>query len=125
MNNEIFQNILDMMMPMLPEEWKKMILYVGYTSGSYSMKFYTADKNNVYTDCFSQKGANKTQLIKLFMDIDKILDKERNALDDKNKWSVMTMIVDNNGKMNTEFDYTDISENSIAYERNWKEKYLR
>lgn len=34
------------------------------------------------------------------------------------------MIVDENGNMQTEFDYTDISENAIAYEHEWKKKYL-
>ena len=26
--------------------------------------------------------------------------------------------------MKTEFDYSDISENAIAYEQNWKTKYI-
>jgi hypothetical protein len=59
------------------------------------------------------------------MDINKVLSAERKTLDDKNKWTVMTMIVDADGNMKTEFDYTDISENAIAYERNWKEKYIK
>lgn len=122
MNNEMFQQIFDLILPTLPDGWKKMILYVGYTSGSYTMKFYTRDVNGVYTDCFSQKDSNKVRLIKLFMSIDNIIGKERN--NEKDRWSVMTMIVDNGGNMKTEFDYADISENSIQYERKWKEKYI-
>lgn len=125
MNNEIFQTIFDMIQPMLPSSWNKMALYVGYTAGSYSMKFYTADAKGVYIDCFSIKGANKAALIKLFMSIDKVLAPERNSLEANSKWSVMTMIVDSKGGMKTEFDYTDISENAIAYEQSWKEKYLK
>lgn len=125
MNNEIFQNVFDLIQPYLPEAWKKMVLYVGYTEGSYSMKFYTCDVNGIYTDCFKQKGANKVKLIQLFMSIDKVLSLERKALEDKNRWSVMTMIVGLDGAMKSEFDYADIRENTIAYERSWKEKYLK
>lgn len=124
MNNEIFQKVFDLIQPCLPADWKKMVLYVGYTEGSYSMKFYTSDENGNYTDCFSQKGANKVKLIQLFMSIDKVLAPERKTLEDKNRWSVMTMIVDSKGVMKSEFDYADIRENTIAYERSWKEKYI-
>ena len=64
------------------------------------------------------------QLIKVFMNIDKIIKVERDKLDDKSKWSVMTMIVDADGNMKTEFDYSDISEDSIGYEQNWRKKYI-
>ena len=89
------------------------------------MKFYTSDKKGIFTDCFGQKGANKAQLIKTFMSIDKALSAVRKELADKDRWTVMTMIVGSDGKMKTEFDYADISENAIAYEQAWKEKYVK
>ena len=63
-------------------------------------------------------------LFRSFIDIGKILAPERRALDDKNKWSVMTMVIDSDGNMEAEFDYTDISGSIIEYEREWKNKYL-
>ena len=125
MNNEVFQNVFDMIQPFLGKGWKEMILYVGYTAGSYSMKFYTSDSQGQYADCFKQPGANKAKLIQLFMGIDKLLAAERRKLDNRNKWSVMTMVVDSNGNMKTEFEYVDLSENTIAYEQSWKERYIR
>lgn len=125
MNSEILQKVFDMVQPLLPEGWNKMILYIGYTTGSYSMKFYTCNHKGEYTDCFSQLGVNKAKLIQVFMSIDKILSTERKGLDNKNKWSVMTMMVGSDGSMKTEFDYADISENAIAYEQRWKEKYIK
>jgi hypothetical protein len=125
MNNDFFQNIFDILQPALPNDWKKMVLFVGYTSGSYTMKYYTQNDKGVYTDCFSQKRINKAQLIKLFMSIDKIVSPERKKLDEKNRWSVLTMTVANDGTMKTEFDYSDISENAIAYEQSWKAKYIK
>lgn len=125
MNNEIFQNVFDLIQPLLPNNWKKMMLFVGYTAGSYTMKYYTSNEKGEFIDCFSQKGINKSQLIKLFMNIDKVLSAERKKLDDKNRWTVLTMSVACDGAMKTEFDYADISENAIAYEQNWKEKYIK
>ncbi len=124
MSNEIFQKIFDILNPTLPTKWKKMIFYVAYYKGSYSMKYYTSDKEGLFIDCFSQKGANKAMLIKIFININKMLMEERNALADKDKWSVMTMIVDSNGSIKAEFDYTDISEEPIEYEKKWKETYI-
>lgn len=125
MNNEMFQNIFNKLQEFLPEKWSKVVLYIGYTAGSYTMKYYTADSKGVYTDCFSQKGVNKADLIKLFMELDKICKKERMDLVDKNRWTVLSMVVDSDGNMKTDFDYADISENAITYEQGWKEKYLK
>ena len=125
MNNDIFQKVFNLVQPFLPESWNKMVLYVGYTVGSYSMKFYTCDSQGIYTDCFNFKEISKAKLIQLFMSVDKLLAPERRMLDEKNKWSVMTMIVDSEGNMKTEFDYADINDNTIAYEQSWKKKYIQ
>lgn len=124
MNNEIFQNIFDLLQRYFPCEWKKVVFFAGYMSGSYSMKFYTMGADEKYVDCFSLEGANKAMLIKSFMDIDKLLALERKAWKTNDVWSVMTLIVGADGAMKVEFDYTDISENAIAYEQEWKQKYL-
>lgn len=36
----------------------------------------------------------------------------------------MTMIVDSQGRMKTEFDYEDISGRTIEYVREWEKRYL-
>ena len=58
------------------------------------------------------------------MNIDKIITPERKKLKEKDMWSVLTLMVDASGNMKADFDYTDISENTIEYERKWKDKYL-
>ena len=125
MEDKSFQKIFGVLEPVLPEHWKRLVLFAGYTEGSYTMKYYVKDDNDVYTDCFRQNVIGNAQLIKVFIDIDKIIKVERDKLDDKSKWSVMTMIVDADGNMKTEFDYSDISEDSIGYEHNWKKKYIQ
>lgn len=124
MDNKVFQDIFDILQPVLPKEWKKFLLFIGYTEGSYTMKYYTCNDSGVYIDCFSQKEVSRAQLIKVFMSIDKLLSPERKKLDVEHRWTVMTMIVSADGSMKSEFDYKDISESAIQYEREWESKYL-
>lgn len=124
MDHEIYQKIFDILQPVFPKGWEKMVLFVGYTTGSYTMKYYICDNQGGYTDCFSQSGINKSQLIRLFMSIDQVISPERKKLDEKHRWSVLTMSVTKNGSMKTDFDYVDISDKAIAYEKKWKEKYI-
>lgn len=124
MNDKIFQEVFNLLEVFLPQDWKKTILFAGYTTGSYSMKYYCWTENGTFVDCYNLSGVSSSDLIKLFADIDKILYKERALLDDKNRWSVLTMIVNNDGTMKTEFNYDDHSEDMLAYEKEWKKKYL-
>lgn len=123
MENTIFQNVFDLIQGYLPDGWEKTVLFVGYTTGSYTMKFY-AKMNNDYIDCFSFEGVSKVDLIRLFMKIDKVLKVERDKLSGKDEWTVFTMSVDSTGSMKTFFDYEDHSEDMIAFEKEWKKKYL-
>ena len=125
MNDTIYQKVFDTIDPFLPKGWTDIVLYVGYTVGSYTMKYYVRDVDGKYTDCFSQNDISKSSLIKAFVKIDKLLTDERKQLDDKHKWSVFTLIVTNKGLMKAEFDYQDISKNAIQYENVWKEKYIK
>ena len=43
MNSEILQKVFDILHNVLPLDWKKLVLYVGYSAGSYSMKYYISD----------------------------------------------------------------------------------
>lgn len=124
MNEKIFQEVFDLLQDFLPQNWTKTILFAGYTKGSYSMKYYCRTGNGIFIDCFSLDGVSRANLLKLFVNIDKILSKERESLDDNSRWTVLTMMVDRDGKLKTEFDYDDHSEDMLAYEKEWKKKHL-
>ena len=123
MNNTIYQTIFDKLQEYLPANWDEVVFYAAYTEGSYSMKYYVKNGTEI-TSCFNLMNINKAQLVKLFMSIDKELKSERKTLSAKDTWSVMTMIVGADGVMKAHYDYTDISENSISFEKAWEEKYL-
>ena len=125
MNEKIFQEVFDLIQEYLPANWKKVALFAGYTTGSYSINFHVMNEEGLYIDCYKLWTAPKAKLIKLFIEINKILEQSRKAEKGQAPWTVFTMIVDYKGNMKTHFDYEDISESSIAYEKMWKEKYLK
>ena len=124
MNDKIFQEVFDLVYPVLPQDWEKTALFAEYTEGSFSIKFY-CKKNGTYIDCFNMNTISRSDLTRLFWEIHKILSKERVSLDDKNRWTVFTMMVEADGKMRADFDYEDHSEDMISFEREWGEKYLQ
>ena len=124
MNDNIYQDILDKLIDYLPDGWKTLIFFAGYTNGSYSMKFYSGNGDKKYTDCYSMPGASKAALIKLFMSIDKELSTQRKDLGEDNAWTIFTMRVDSDGHMKTDYEYDDHSEDMVTYEREWEKKYL-
>ncbi|MBR7161008.1 MAG: DUF600 family protein [Clostridia bacterium] len=124
-NETIFQNIFDLLEDHLPDEWQKVALYAAYTAGSFSINFHVMDSSGVYVDCYQCKSISKPKLLKLFMDIHQILEPSRKTADGKQPWTVFTMTVDCEGNVKIHFDYEDIGNASIAYEKKWKEKYLK
>lgn len=124
MDELMYQNIFDIIESMLPNGWNKVVLYANYSEGSYSIKFYVKNADNQYKDCYSLEGVSKAGLIKVFMSIDKIISPERKKLTNKEKWSVMTLVVNRKGTFKAEYEYENISDNLFEYESAWKTKYL-
>ena len=124
MNERIFQNVFDNLQDLLPASWMKVVFYAGYTAESYGMKFYVDTGDGQYIDCFNIPGLSQSQLITTFIKINEELSSDRDKQTPTNRWNIFTMTVDSQGMMHTDFDYTNIEENTIAYERKWKEKYL-
>lgn len=124
MNDVLFQKVFDKLQDGLPEDWEKVVFYVAYLDGSYSMKYFVNNGNGKYTDCFSIGNLTNTQIIKLFIGIDKVIRPIRKKLSEKEKWMSMTLKVDSKGNFKSEFDYKPIDD-PIEYEKNWKKKMLK
>lgn len=120
-NNEIYQEIFDELSKYLFNGWEKLVVYLEYGLNSYSFTFYEKIDGK-YIKCFDIPGINETELVESFRVIDIIVSVERNELNEK--WSNMTMTVDQKGSMHTDFDYTDLSSGNYNYLKEWKEKYL-
>jgi len=120
-----YQKIVDVLQEILPPKWKKVIFYAAYTTnGSYVMKYYIDLGDGTYTDCYTLEQFSRSQLVKAFMSIDKLIATVRNDLNEKDKWSVITIMLDENGTFKTNFDYANIDESTIEYQKKWKKKYI-
>ena len=119
-----YQSIFNTLQEVLPDDWHKVVFYAQYGENSYSMKYFVDSGDGVYTECFKLKGISKKDIIKTFAVIDSQIMPVRKELSKKDTWYVMTLIVDDEGNFKADFEYEDISEDSIGYYQRWKEKYL-
>ncbi len=122
MNENIYQAIFDELSKYLTAEWNKIIVYLEYGSASYSFAFYIQSVDK-YIKCYDIPGISDKKLAKSFSYIDKIVSKERSK-GEKNLWTNMTLTVTKTGQMHIDFDYTDLSEGTYQFKKNWKKKYL-
>ena len=89
---------------------------------SYSFSFYYKDGKK-YTKCFDIQNISEDALFAAFKKIDKVIAPERKKTKG-DLWSNMTMLVDADGNMHTDFDYTDLSSGTYQFKKAWKKKYL-
>lgn len=122
-NNEVYQFIYDQIAPFLPEKWEKLVCYLEYGESSYTVSFFVRIDGK-YINCFDLPSASEDKLYGAFDAIDEVVMVERNKQKEK-LWTNMTICVDEDGKMHTDFDYTDLSESAYEHEQEWKEKYLK
>ena len=120
-----YQCIFNTLQEILPDDWHKVVFYAEYDESSYSMKYFVNSGDGQYTDCFKLKGIPKREIIKAFAVIDSQIMPVRKELSKKDTWYVMTLIVDDEGNFKADFEYEDISEDSIGYYQRWKKKYLK
>lgn len=120
MNDKIYQIIFDEISQFLPNEWSKLIVYLEHGKEAYSYSFYVKIKDD-YVKCFDL-GIPESELFSAFSRIEKQVSKERSQLE--KPWTNMTMVVDSDGNMKTNFDYTNLSHGNYQYKKAWKNKYL-
>lgn len=119
---KIFQKIFDEVNKCLPAKWERVVIYLEYGEDAYSYAFYIRTSGK-YVNGFDLPNASEKNITDSFENIDKIIQKERSAIKDK-PWTNMTMIVNGDGMMHTDFDYTDLAEGAYKYKKAWKKKYL-
>lgn len=122
MNEKVYQTIFNTIAPLLPESWTKLVVYLEYGEDSYSFSFFYSDGKK-YIKCFDIPGVSEEALFAAFKKIDQVVLPERNKTN-ADLWSNMTMIVDADGNVHTDFDYTDLSSGTYQYKKAWKKKYL-
>lgn len=120
-----YQNIFNTLQKVLPDDWRKVVFYAEYGESSYSMKYFVDTGNGAFADCFKLKDILKRDIVKTFAVIDSQITPIRKELSKNDSWSVMTLVVDDEGNFKVDFEYANISEDSIKYFQKWKNKYLK
>ncbi len=120
MNEKIYQNIYDELSGYMKSDFSKLIVYLEYGENSYS--FYVK-KGNEYIKCYDLEGVSESDLDDTFTKIDSFVAPERAK--EKHLWSNMTMTLDKDGNMHADFDYTDLSNGTFQYKKEWKKKNLK
>ena len=120
-NDKIFQKIYDELDKYLIAGWEKLVVYLEYGKASYSFSFYIKVKDK-YIKCYDLPNTSEDDLASSFALINKVLEKERN--NDNKLWTNMTLIIEKNGKMHADMDYTDLADGTYQYKKDWKKKYL-
>lgn len=121
MDEKVYQNIYDELSGYMKSDFSKLVVYLEYGENSYSFSFYLK-KGNEYIKCYDLEGVSESDLEKTFTKIDSFVVPERAK--EKHPWSTMTMIVDKDGNMHADFDYTDLSNGTFQYKKEWKKRYL-
>ena len=121
-NDYVYQSIFDEVYKYLPDDWDKVVIYLEYGESSYSISFYVKEFGQ-FIKCYDLNDISDESLYQSFGKINNEVMVQRNLIVGE-KWSNMTMVVDRSGKMQVDFDYTDLTEMAYQYSKEWKNKYL-
>jgi len=130
--DRIYGEIANKLVAMIPEEWKKIYLYVEIGHGYKIMFFYyypLADKEPVYSLDIPDK---------FVIDKEKFNDLENDLLNlfsalqsgfvaqHQEKWTNLTYMLDNTGAMNVRLGYQDLSQiDPVEKQEQWEATYLK
>lgn len=128
LQQQMYQNIFNNLKDELPEGWKEFILYVGVTEGTCSSRIFILKDNNEYVDAWDVWGNDLSKKIYRFIynEVYNVIDK----LEQKHKWKILLMTVDNQGHLSADYDYADKVNNDelmnylIKYEKDLIKKYI-
>lgn len=123
MENNVYTELGKNIIAVLPKNWERVCLYAQISKDSCEL-FFHVKIGDKYIYCFDLEksyGISRKELREKFKELQGLLSPDQK---EKN-WYVLTFILNSDGKFSVEYEYTDYSENSLDYQRIWKEKYLK
>lgn len=121
---DYYQELFNLIQPYLPTSWKKVVLYAEYGVASYSIEFFVKTATGEYVKCFDLPSINEDALLDTFDKMDEVYSAQRTELPKSSIWTNSTITVDAIGKMNADFDYTDLTEDGYRHKQLWKAQHL-
>lgn len=119
-----FEDVVDKLLDIIPQDWNRAIFMVEYTSGSYSMRCYYTQEGDSLIDVSKIPNASKIQIINTYKALNCYFQKCRAELVGNACWNSMTISFDKEGTIRSEFDYSSHEGAAMEYIEGWKKKYL-
>lgn len=123
MEAKVLQLIFDHFFQYFSKKWVRIALYCSFVDDIVNPKLFI-DIGKGYIDCY-QTQYKTQELLHLFFEIEEILSHERKKLSNINRWNVFTMTIDNNGTINADYDYSNISDSFMEHQFNWIKSHIR
>lgn len=123
MADNVFNEIANELVTVLPKGWEIVHLYSYIAKGTYEF-FYYVKIDGKYIQCFdlSEKyGIQEDSILSVFDKLYSLLKEEQS----KSKWNVCTFSLTSEGKFNMDYDYEPFPEDEFAYKNAWEKKYLK
>ncbi|NCG68477.1 DUF600 family protein [Bacillus coagulans] len=128
----IYQQLANVLNEMIPEEWKKILMYSEIREGYAQMFFYYYPINcnqPTYsldlTDIFDNIDPSRYNELKykLYDLCEKLWVEFKKQ--GQEQWTSLTYILENTGKMNIHFTYNDLSQlDPIKKQDKWEDEYI-
>lgn len=127
----IYPKIANVLLNMIPEEWDKVLVYSEIREGYERMYFYYYPKNKlnpIYSldivDNFDiDEEVLENKEMKLYECFRELWYEFKNQ--GQEQWTYLTFVLYSTGKMNIEYNYSNVSEISPVDKQNdWMKKYL-
>lgn len=128
---QIYQQVANILVNIIPEEWEKIYLYAEMREGYKKVFFYYYPLNgdkpiyslditelfNISEDEFDEQ---ENKLYNCFTDL-----REEFKEQEQDEWTNLTFFLDNTGEMKINYGYEDISQiNPVEKQENWETEYL-
>lgn len=127
----IYQEVGNILVEMIPEEWEKIFLYAEIREGDSQVYFYYYPVNHkqpVYSlDIMDIFNLDKSFYKKLKKELYACFEELWNEFKVQNQeqWTHLTYILNSTGKMKLNYGYEDISElSAIEKQEKWEAEYL-
>lgn len=117
------QEVYTLIADYLPSDWETVVFYAECDEGSYINEFYAKAAGGAFKKCYDL-DIDEDDLDELFEKTSEIVESDRNALLGSEKWSNTTMVVQSDGSVTIDYDYTDLESCAYEHKENWTKRYL-
>ncbi|PLR78370.1 cytoplasmic protein [Bacillus sp. V3-13] len=129
---QLYQQIANTLVNMIPEEWNKIYLYAELREGYKKVFFYYYPESGVepvYSLDITEKFVvNENEFDELENDLYGFFSElqEEFKIQEQEQWTNLTFILDNTGQMKINYGYEDLSQISpVEKQERWEAEYIK